>query len=105
MLRVPGTDADLFQIKGAGGMCAWSIRRWTRWRLPRRILVNRLCSLGWDSRPPPGHAMSVHVAKRRGLKNFSLLVSHVLVPPAIAAILESPGNKVQAFCWPATFAV
>jgi hydrogenase expression/formation protein HypD len=37
------------------------------------------------------------VAKRRGLKNFSLLVSHVLVPPAIAAILQSPGNQVQAF--------
>jgi len=45
----------------------------------------------------PANAMSVHVAKRRGLKNFSLLVSHVLVPPAISAILESPGNKVQAF--------
>jgi hydrogenase expression/formation protein HypD len=41
--------------------------------------------------------MSVHLAKRRGLKNFSLLVSHVLVPPAISAILESPGNQVQAF--------
>jgi hydrogenase expression/formation protein HypD len=41
--------------------------------------------------------MSVHIAKRRGLKNFSLLVSHVLVPPAIAAILDSPGNQVQAF--------
>jgi len=45
----------------------------------------------------PANAMAVHVAKRRGMKNFSLLVSHVLVPPAIAAILESPGNKVQAF--------
>ncbi len=45
----------------------------------------------------PANAMSVHVAKRRGLKNFSLLVSHVLVPPAIAAILQSPGNKVQGF--------
>ena len=44
----------------------------------------------------PANAMSVHIAKRRGLKNFSLLVSHVLVPPAISAILESPGNKVQA---------
>ena len=41
--------------------------------------------------------MSVHLAKRRGLKNFSLLVSHVLVPPAIEAILSSPGNKVQGF--------
>jgi len=45
----------------------------------------------------PANAMSVHVAKRRGLKNFSLLVSHVLVPPAIEAIMGSPGNKVQGF--------
>jgi hydrogenase expression/formation protein HypD len=45
----------------------------------------------------PANAMSVVVAKRRGLKNFSLLVSHVLVPPAISAILESPGNQVQGF--------
>jgi hydrogenase expression/formation protein HypD len=41
--------------------------------------------------------MTVHVAKRRGIKNFSLLVSHVLVPPAIEAIMSSPGNQVQAF--------
>jgi hydrogenase expression/formation protein HypD len=45
----------------------------------------------------PANAMSVHLAKRRGLKNFSLLVSHVLVPPAIEAMEQSPGNKVQAF--------
>ena len=37
------------------------------------------------------------MAKRRGLKNFSLLVSHVLVPPAIEAIMDSPGNQVQGF--------
>ena len=40
----------------------------------------------------PANAMSVHLAKRRGLKNFSLLVSHVLVPPAIEAIMSSPGK-------------
>ena len=45
----------------------------------------------------PANAMSVHLAKRRGLKNFSVLVSHVLVPPAIEAIMSSPENKVQAF--------
>jgi len=45
----------------------------------------------------PANAMSVHLAKRRGLKNFSLLVSHVLVPPAIEAIMSSPENQVQAF--------
>ena len=41
--------------------------------------------------------MAVWLAKRRGLKNFSVLVSHVLVPPAMTAILESPGNRVQGF--------
>jgi len=52
----------------------------------------------------PANAMSVHLAKRRGLKNFSLLGSHVLVPPAIEAIMSSPGNKVQDFSWLATSA-
>jgi hydrogenase expression/formation protein HypD len=41
--------------------------------------------------------MAVHQAKREGLTNFSMLVSHVLVPPAIEAILTAPGNRVQAF--------
>ena len=45
----------------------------------------------------PANAMSVHLAKRRGLRNFSVLVSHVLVPPAIEAIMSSPDNQVQAF--------
>ncbi|PRC60767.1 hydrogenase formation protein HypD, partial [Mycobacterium sp. ITM-2017-0098] len=45
----------------------------------------------------PANAMTVHQAKRLGIENFSLLVSHVLVPPAIAAIMESPTCRVQAF--------
>jgi hydrogenase expression/formation protein HypD len=97
MLRVPGTDADLFQIKGAGGdvrvvyspLDAVDIAQ----KNPRHEVV---FGVGFET-TAPANAMSVHVAKRRGLKNFSLLVSHVLVPPAISAILESPGNKVQAF--------
>ena len=98
MLRVPGTDKDLFQIKGAGGDV--------------RVVYSPLDAVDLAAKNPdkqvvffgvgfettaPANAMSVHVAKRRGLRNFSLLVSHVLVPPAISAILESPGNKVQAF--------
>jgi hydrogenase expression/formation protein HypD len=98
MLRVPGTDSDLFQVKGAGGDV--------------RIVYSPLDAVDLAARNPdkqvvffgvgfettaPANAMSVHVAKRRGLKNFSLLVSHVLVPPAISAILDSPGNQVQAF--------
>ena len=45
----------------------------------------------------PANAMAVKMARQQGLKNFSMLVSHVLVPPAIEAIMTSPGNRVQAF--------
>jgi len=45
----------------------------------------------------PANAMAVWQAKRRGLKNFAMLVSHVLVPQAMSAILSSPTNRVQAF--------
>jgi hydrogenase expression/formation protein HypD len=98
MLRVPGTDADLFQIKGAGGdvrvvyspLDAVDLAM----KNPDKQVV--FFGVGFET-TAPANAMSVHVAKRRGLKNFSLLVSHVLVPPAIEAIMSSPGNKVQAF--------
>jgi len=98
MLRVPGTEGDLFQVKGRGGDV--------------RVVYSPLDSVELAAKNPdkqvvffgvgfettaPANAMSVHVAKRRGLKNFSLLVSHVLVPPAIEAILQAPGNQVQAF--------
>lgn len=98
MLRVPGTEGDLFQVKGRGGDV--------------RVVYSPLDAVDLAAKNPgkqvvffgvgfettaPANAMSVHVAKRRGLKNFSLLVSHVLVPPAIQAIMASPGNKVQAF--------
>jgi hydrogenase expression/formation protein HypD len=98
MLRVPGTESDLFQIKGRGGDV--------------RVLYSPLDAVELAIRNPdkqvvffgvgfettaPANAMSVHLAKRRGVKNFSLLVSHVLVPPAIEAIMSSPENHVQAF--------
>src|ERR1700690_3264625 len=98
MLRVPGTDMDLFQIKGAGGdvrvvyspLDAVELAE----RNPGRQVV--FFGVGFET-TAPANAMSVHLAKRRGIKNFSLLVSHVLVPPAIEAILQSPGNLVQVF--------
>jgi hydrogenase expression/formation protein HypD len=98
MLRVPGTDADLFQIKGAGGdvrvvyspLDAVDLAE----KNPDRQVV--FFGVGFET-TAPANAMSVHLAKRRDIKNFSLLVSHVLVPPAIEAIMSSPGNKVQAF--------
>jgi len=56
-------------------------------------------AIGFETTAPP-NAMAVWMAHNRGLKNFSVLVSHVLVPPAITAILEAPGNRVQAFLGP-----
>ena len=98
MLRVPGTDADLFQVKGHGGDVRVVYSPLDAVEIAQKNPQNEVVffGVGFET-TAPANAMSVHVAKRRGLKNFSLLVSHVLVPPAISAILESPGNMVQAF--------
>ncbi len=98
MLRVPGTNGDLFQVKGRGGdvrvvyspLDAVDLAA----KNPDRQVV--FFGVGFET-TAPANAMSVHLAKRRGLRNFSLLVSHVLVPPAIEAIMSSQGNQVQAF--------
>jgi hydrogenase expression/formation protein HypD len=98
MLRVPGTECDLFQVKGRGGDVRVVYSPLDAVELaaknPDRQVV--FFGVGFET-TAPANAMSVHLAKRRGLKNFSLLVSHVLVPPAIEAIMCSPGNQVQAF--------
>ncbi len=98
MLRVPGTEGDLFQVKGRGGDVRVVYSPLDAVELavknPEKQVV--FFGVGFET-TAPANAMSVHLAKRRGLKNFSLLVSHVLVPPAIEAIMSSPGNQVQAF--------
>lgn len=98
MLRVPGSRGDLRSAKAAGGDV--------------RILYSPLDALEIAAEDPtrevvffavgfettaPAHAMAVAQARQRGLRNFSLLVSHVLVPPAIEAILAAPDNRVQGF--------
>jgi hydrogenase expression/formation protein HypD len=98
MLRVPGSGRDLFAIKGAGGdvrvvyspLDALKIAR----ENPDREVV--FFGIGFETTAPP-NAMTVYQAKKLGIRNFSLLVSHVLVPPAIAAIMQSPTCRVQAF--------
>src|SRR5689334_4522690 len=98
MLRVPGSGEDLFRIKSAGGdvrvvyspLDALNLAR----RNPDREVV--FFGIGFET-TAPANAMTVYQAKRFGVRNFSLLVSHVLVPPAIAAIMESPACRVQAF--------
>ena len=98
MLRVPGSGQDLFGVKSAGGdvrvvyspLDALTIAR----ENPDRQVV--FFGIGFET-TAPANAMTVYQAKRLGVPNFSLLVSHVLVPPAIAAIMESPACRVQAF--------
>lgn len=101
MLRVPGSDTDLFHVKAEGGDVrivysptdAVSLAR----TLPDRKVV--FFAIGFET-TAPAHAMAVLQAERLGLKNFSLLVSHVLVPPAIRLLLGSPKNRVQGFIAP-----
>jgi hydrogenase expression/formation protein HypD len=98
MLRVPGSTQDLFQVKGNGGdvrvvyspLDAIKIAR----ENPDRQVV--FFGIGFET-TAPANAMAVYQAKQLGLTNFSMLVSHVLVPPAIRAVLNSPVNRVQAF--------
>jgi hydrogenase expression/formation protein HypD len=98
MLRVPGSDRDLFQIKSKGGdvrvvyspLDALTIAKDN----PDKQVV--FFGIGFET-TAPANAMTVYQAKRLGIENFSLLVSHVLVPPAVAAIMESPTCRVQAF--------
>ncbi len=98
MLRVPGTARDLLAAKAAGGdvrivyspLDAVAVAR----RHPDREVV--FFAVGFETTAPTT-ALAVHQAAREGLENFSLLVSHVLVPPALRAILGSPDNRIQGF--------
>lgn len=98
MLRVPGSAKDLLQVKSEGGdvrvvyspLDALTIAR----ENPHRQVV--FFGIGFET-TAPANAMTVYQARLHGIENFSLLVSHVLVPPAIAAIMESPTCRVQAF--------
>ncbi len=98
MLRVPGSAKDLFRIKSEGGDVRIVYSPLDAVRLaqqhPDREVV--FFGIGFET-TAPANAMAVLQAHRLGLRNFSMLVSHVLVPPAIAAIMESPTNRVQGF--------
>jgi hydrogenase expression/formation protein HypD len=98
MLRVPGSQRDLLAVKSAGGdvrivyspMDAVTLAR----NHPQRQVV--FFAIGFET-TAPANVMAVLQAERLGLENFSVLVSHVLVPPAIRAVLDSPQNIVQGF--------
>jgi hydrogenase expression/formation protein HypD len=98
MLRVPGSDCDLQQVRSRGGsvrvvyspLDALELAR----RNPDREVV--FFAVGFET-TAPANAMAVWRARELGVLNFSVLVSHVTVPPAISAIMESPDNRVQGF--------
>jgi len=98
MLRVPGVSKDLLSVKAAGGDVRIVYSPLDAVKLaeenPQREVV--FFAVGFET-TAPANAMAVYQAKKRGLRNFSLLVSHVLVPPAMEAILSSPENRVQGF--------
>ena len=98
MLRVPGSSQDLFGIKSAGGDVRVVYSPLDALKLARENPDRQVVffGIGFET-TAPANAMTVYQARRLGVRNFSLLVSHVLVPPAIAAIMESPRCRVQAF--------
>ncbi len=98
MLRVPGSRQDLFSVRSEGGdvrivyspLDAVQIAR----KNPDREVV--FFGIGFET-TAPANAMAVQIARRQEISNFSMLISHVLVPPAIRAIMQSPTCRVQAF--------
>jgi hydrogenase expression/formation protein HypD len=98
MLRVPGSGRDLFRIKSQGGDVRVVYSPLDALKLaqdnPDRQVV--FFGIGFETTAPP-NAMTVYQAKRLGVQNFSMLVSHVRVPPAIEAIMTSPTCRVQGF--------
>jgi len=98
MLRVPGSERDLLTARSEGGdvrivyspLDALQIARDN----PSRQVV--FLAIGFET-TAPGNAMVVAQAASEGLRNFSILVCHVLVPPAMRALLDSPGNRVQGY--------
>ncbi len=98
MLRVPGSDCDLQQVRARGGnvkivyspLDALALAQ----RHPEKEVV--FFAVGFET-TAPANAMAVFRARELGVTNFSVLVSHVTVPPAIRAIMEAPDNRVQGF--------
>ncbi len=101
MLRVPGSNSDLFRAKANGGDVRMVYSPMEALKLARANREKKVIffAVGFETTAPP-NAMAVWQAKKEGLDNFFLLVSHVLVPPAISLLLRSPRNRVQGFIAP-----
>jgi len=101
MLRVPGSQGDLFALRARGAdvrvvyspLDALKLAE----RLPDRQVV--FLAIGFET-TAPANAMAIKLAAQQGLQNISFIVSHVLVPPALTSILQTPDSRVQAFLGP-----
>ncbi|MCX6030122.1 MAG: hydrogenase formation protein HypD [Chloroflexi bacterium] len=98
MLRVPGSTADLLSVKAQGGDVRMVYSPLDAVKLAQAHGDRQVVffAVGFET-TAPGNAMAVWQARQLGLTNFSILCSHVLVPPAMEAILGSPDNAVQGF--------
>jgi hydrogenase expression/formation protein HypD len=98
MLRVPGSDGDLFSVCASGGQVRVVYSPMDAVKIaasnPDQQVV--FFGIGFET-TAPANAMAVLQAEKMGLKNFSILPANVLVPPAMHAILSSPGNRIQGF--------
>ena len=101
MLRVPGSDGDLFSIKSLGGDVRVVYSPLDCLKIARANPDKQVVffAIGFET-TAPANAMLAWQARQSGMNNVSLLVSHVLVPPAIEAVLSSPLNRVQGFLGP-----
>src|SRR5215468_1014357 len=98
MLRVRGSEEDLFALKSRGADVRIVYSPLDCLKIARANPDKKVVffAVGFET-TAPANAMAVWRAQQDGIKNFSILVSHVLVPPAVAAILQSPQNRVQGF--------
>ncbi len=98
MLRVPGSTTDLLSVKAKGGDVRIVYSPLDAVKLAEQNPAKEVVffGVGFET-TAPATAMAVYQAAHKGLKNFSMLVSHVLVPPAMEAILSSPNCQVQGF--------
>ena len=98
MLRVPGSTTDLLSVKAQGGdvRIVYSPLDAVKLAEQNRTREVVFFGVGFET-TAPATAMAVFQAAQKGLKNFSMLISHVLVPPAIEALMSSPNCRVQAF--------
>jgi hydrogenase expression/formation protein HypD len=98
MLRVPGSDCDLFQVRARGGNVRIVYSPLDAVELARANPDKEVVffAVGFET-TAPANAMAVWRAREMGVSNFSVLVSHLTVPPAMTAILDAPDNRVQGF--------